>query len=100
MDTVRRLGSAKYNAGNPSGSVDSSADAADDLLAEPSGSDTASHGDALSDTIAATEALALGEGLSASLEDIAASLEDIAAGPRRGASGARRSSPKEGYGGG
>ena len=68
-------------------------DAAADLLAEPSGSDTASHGDAFSDTVAATETLPLGEGL-------AATLEDIAAGPRRGASGARRSSPKEGYGGG
>ena len=74
-------------------SADSSADAAADLLAEPSGSDTASHGDAFSDTVAATEALALGEGL-------AATLEDIAAGPRRGASGAWRPSPKEGYGGG
>ena len=74
-------------------SADSSADAAADVLAEPSGSDTASHGDAFSDTVAATEALALGEGL-------AATLEDIAAGPRRGASGARRSSPKEGYAGG
>jgi hypothetical protein len=74
-------------------SADSSADAAADVLAEPSGSDTASHEDAFSDTVAATEELALGEGL-------AATLEDIAAGPRRGASGARRSSPKEGYGGG
>ena len=75
------------------GSGDSSADAAADVLAEPSGSDTASHEDAFSDIVAATEELALGEGL-------AAKLEDIAAGPRRGASGARRSSPKEGYGGG
>ena len=75
-------------------SADSSADAAADVLAEPSGSDTASHEDAFSDTVAATEELALGEGLAATLE------EDIAAGPRRGASGARRSSPKEGYGGG
>lgn len=74
-------------------SADSSADAAADVLAEPSGSDTASHEDAFSDIVAATEELALGEGL-------AAKLEDIAAGPRRGASGARRSSPKEGYGGG
>ena len=74
-------------------SADSSADAAADVLAEPSGSDTASHEDAFSDSVAATEELALGEGL-------AATLEDIAAGPRRGASGARRSSPKEGYGGG
>ena len=73
-------------------SADSSADAAADLLAEPSGSDTASHEDAFSDTVAATEELALGEGL-------AATLEDIAAGPRRGASGARRSS-QNGYGGG
>ena len=74
-------------------SADSSADAAADVLAEPSGSDTASHEDAFSDIVAATEELALGEGL-------AAKLEDIAAGPRRGASGARRSSPKEGCGGG
>ena len=63
------------------------------MLAEPSGSDTASREDAFSDPVAAPEELALGEGL-------AATLEDIAAGPRRGASGARRSSPKEGYGGG
>ena len=62
---------------------DSSADAAAELLAAPSSDSDA----------AATEALALGEGL-------AASLDDIAAGPRRGASGARRSSPKEGHGGG
>ena len=46
--------------------------AAADLPSEPSGSDTASHGDAFSDTVAATEALALGEGLAAPLEDIAA----------------------------
>ena len=54
-------------------SADSSADAAADLLAEPSGSDTASHGDVSPDTVAATgdsEALALGEGLAATLEDI------------------------------
>ena len=65
----------------PSSSLSPAAEAAE-LLAEASDSDAA-----------ATEALALGEGL-------AASLEDIAAGPRRGASGARRSSPKEGHGGG
>ena len=40
---------------------------------EPSGSDTASHKDAFSD-VAATEELALGEGLAATLED-----DDIAA---------------------
>jgi len=79
-------------------SADSSADAAADLLAEPSDSSADAAAELLaapsSDSdAAATEALALGEGL-------AASLEDIAAGPRRGASGARRSSPKEGYGGG
>ena len=53
-------------------SAASSADAAADLLAEPSGSDTASHGDVFSDTVAASEELALGEGLAATLEDIAA----------------------------
>ena len=66
-------------------SADSSADAAADLLAEPSGSDTASGGDAFSDTDAATEGLVLGE-------ELAASLEDIAVTPC--------SSPKDGYGGG
>ena len=93
-------------------SADSSADAADALLAETSDSSADAAGEVLDEAssgsgvaakrlaapssdsdAAATEALALGEGL-------AASLEDIAAGPRRGASGARRSSPKEGYGGG
>ena len=71
----------------PSSSLSPAAEAAE-LLAEASGSDAPSL-----EAVAATEALALGEGL-------AASLENIAAGPRRGASGARRSSPKEGYGGG
>ena len=52
-------------------SADSPADAAADGLAEPSGSDTASHGDAFSDAVAATEELALGEGLAATLEDMA-----------------------------
>jgi len=76
-------------------SADSSADAAADLLAElsGSGSETASHGDAFSETVAATEEFALGEGLAAS-----SSLEDIAAGPRREASGDRRLSRKKGYG--
>ena len=80
-------------------SADSSSADADALAeSEPSGSDTASHEDAFSDAVAATEELALGEGL-------AGALEDIAAGPRRGAdeptllqprrTGARRSSPKE-----
>ena len=53
--------------------------AAADLLAElsGSGSETASDGDAFSETGASTEEFALGEGLAAS-----SSLEDIAAGPR------------------
>ena len=58
-------------------SADSSVDAAADMLGELSGWDTASHGDVFPDT-GDSEALALGEGL-------AATLEDIAAGPRRGA---------------
>ena len=93
-------------------SADSSADAADALLAETSDSsadaarevlDEASSGSGVaakrlaapsSDSdAAATEVLALGEGLAASLENIAAAF-------RRGASGARRSSPNESYGGG
>ena len=66
-------------------SADSSVDAAADMLGELSGWDTASHGDVFPDT-GDSDALAIGEGL-------AAALEDIAAGPRRGAKGAKRSSP-------
>ena len=55
-----------------------------DVLAEPSGSDTASHEDAFSDIVATTEELALGEGLAGALE------EDIAGGPSGGAKACNR----------
>ena len=54
----------------PSSSLSAAAEAT-----EPSGSDTASHGDDFSDTVAVMGGLALGEG--------SASLDDIAAGPRK-----------------
>ena len=70
--------------------------AAADLLAELSGSDseTASDGGAFPDTVAATEEVAVGEGLEAS-SSLSQSGEDIAAAPRKQAIGDRRMSPKQ-----
>ena len=63
---------------------------------EPSGWDSASLGAAFSDTVSATEALALGEGLAATLGEglLTASLEDIAAGP--GARAQRKATEEDG----